>query len=539
MNQPVASATALIRIRDLRYRYPGSSRDVLRIPFLDITGRGLIAITGPSGVGKSTLIELLAGTLNEPYGGSVEILGVEWKQLTRDADRQRHLRKIGLIPQDYGLLTDRTARQMLQQDLADSGVHRDQREQRLSWALEQVGLPEFSDRRLSTLSGGQLQRVAIARMLARDVQLVIADEPTANLDRELTAATVAIFRNLASRVPVVLITHDPQVAEACDRTIVLQSTVPDRQAAVPAAVSSRRPGRWPAVALALLLAGGVAFGVIKLTGDHHPSRGASSRAKPADTAAAGFPALSTGAAARPPSEAATASPAPGTIGGALTSPDGVVIAFFKAINHRDWPRVWQLGGKNLGAPYAQMVQGFAKTGHDDVTITSTDGNSVSVLLIAVQTSGQAQFYQGAYLVANKAIVQGRQSLRATGPIEPAIFSSFAGTWQGHDRGLTISPGGLGVLRFRVFQYCSINPAPPCDSVSGNEIYPGGVTAFQLTRQSGNQAQGYIEDGSIPGTTGPITITFQPSADSLVMTTSSQSHGVTYCGQHAPAGLCGA
>ena len=227
MSQPVGSPPALIRIRDLRYRYPGSVKDVLRIPFLDISERGLIAITGPSGAGKTTLIELLAGTLNEPYEGSVEVLGVEWRQLTRDADRQRHLRKIGLIPQDYGLLTDRTARQMLQQDLADSGVPREQRDQRLTAALDQVGLSTFADRQLATLSGGQLQRVAIARMLARDVQLVIADEPTANLDRDLVAAAVTIFRDLARRVPVVLITHDPQVAEGCDRTIVLQSTVDD------------------------------------------------------------------------------------------------------------------------------------------------------------------------------------------------------------------------------------------------------------------------------------------------------------------------
>lgn len=89
----------LIEVRDLRYRYPGTDRDILRIPFLDVTGQGMIAITGPSGAGKSTLIELLAGTLRGEYEGSVEVLGLEWSHLRRDAERQRHLRRIGLIPQ--------------------------------------------------------------------------------------------------------------------------------------------------------------------------------------------------------------------------------------------------------------------------------------------------------------------------------------------------------------------------------------------------------------------------------------------------------
>ena len=217
------SAESSVHIRDLRFRYPGATQDTLQIPALDVSGRGLIALTGPSGAGKSTLIELLAGTLREPYMGSVRVLGAELRELTRDADRQRHIRRIGLIPQDYGLLPGRTIQEVLQQDLADAQVPTPEYANRIARALAQVGLSDFAQRPSERLSGGQRQRVAIARMLARDVDLVIADEPTANLDPELVGETLALFRTLGNRVAVIIVTHDGKVAAQCDRTIVLQA----------------------------------------------------------------------------------------------------------------------------------------------------------------------------------------------------------------------------------------------------------------------------------------------------------------------------
>lgn len=261
-----ADDPSTIRVRDLRYRYPGTDRDVLRIPFLDIRGRGMIAITGPSGAGKSTLIELLAGTLRGDYSGSVEVLGEEWSQLRRDADRQRHLRRIGLIPQDYGLLADRSVAELLAQDLRDSGVDRDEQTERTTRALADVSLTGFEDRHVGGLSGGQRQRVAIARMLARDVDLVVADEPTANLDPALTQETMALFRRLAERTPVVIITHDPSVAAECDQTIVLQSAVADPQLdPMSSATPQGRPRRrlWPATAM--LVTAVVIAAVVSLT----------------------------------------------------------------------------------------------------------------------------------------------------------------------------------------------------------------------------------------------------------------------------------
>lgn len=255
----------LVRIRDLRYRYPGADHDVLRIPFLDVNGAGLIAITGPSGAGKSTLIEILAGTLRGDYSGSVQVLGQEWSDLHRDAERQRHLRRIGFIPQDYGLLTDRSVTALLSQDLRDSGADPSEYRERIGGALREVGLEGFGDRQVAALSGGQRQRVAIARMLARDVELVIADEPTANLDPALAQETLALFRRLADRSPVLIITHDPAVAAACDRTIVLQSAVADVEP--PTSASPIRPGRrrrtrWLAAAVVLGVIGGASFAIV-------------------------------------------------------------------------------------------------------------------------------------------------------------------------------------------------------------------------------------------------------------------------------------
>jgi ABC-type lipoprotein export system ATPase subunit len=212
----------LVRIRDLRYSYPGGP-EILRIPALDVTGRGLIALTGPSGAGKSTLVELLAGTLQEGYYGSVEVLGHEWRNLRRDADRQRHLRLIGFIPQDFGLLPHRTPREMLEQDLTDADVPAAEHTERIERALSEVDLTDLSDQRIASLSGGQGQRVAVARMLARDVELVIADEPTANLDPGLRGVVMGLLRKLSEHVPVLVVTHDAAVAESCDRTIILQA----------------------------------------------------------------------------------------------------------------------------------------------------------------------------------------------------------------------------------------------------------------------------------------------------------------------------
>ncbi len=259
----------LISIRDLHFRYPGAATDVLAIGALDIRGAGLIALTGASGAGKSTLTEIMAGTLREPYGGSIEVFGVDLQGLKRDSDRQRHLRRIGFIPQDFGLLPGVSIRDILRQDLSDAQVPRQEHDSRITAALDKVGLSEFGEREAQQLSGGQRQRVAIARMLARDVELVIADEPTANLDRTLVGTVVDLFRELASSRPVVIVTHDPVLAAECDRTVLLP-TAP-RSTPVGAVAVKRR---WPwAIAVGLCVAVVAGVSVILTRAGPHPLAG--------------------------------------------------------------------------------------------------------------------------------------------------------------------------------------------------------------------------------------------------------------------------
>src|SRR6266700_3624928 len=213
---PLDDASArprFVTIRDLRFRYPGAAQEALSMPAMDIDRPGLYAITGPSGAGKSTLIELIAGTLTERYAGSIQVLGKEWSEVRGDRARQFHVRRIGLIPQDLGLLPNQTPRQMLRQALLDADVPKAQCDERILAALSRMELDGYADRRIAELSGGQRQRVAIARVLVRNVELILADEPTANLNAALADETIAVLQRIGTTIPVIVVTHDLRIAQ--------------------------------------------------------------------------------------------------------------------------------------------------------------------------------------------------------------------------------------------------------------------------------------------------------------------------------------
>lgn len=299
-----------------------------------------------------------------------------------------------------------------------------------------------------------------------------------------------------------------------------------------AAVSARGRGlAVTAVVAAALLATGCAG---------QSGNGRTAASGQASTAAAKATAPATGSAtATPPDSAGT--PATTGNGRAPHAPDAVVAAFFSAVNHHDWQRAWQLGGKNLSPSYGDFVRGFAGTARDDVTITSTRGGTVLVLLTAIQADGHARTYHGSYQVSNGTIRQGRETLHSNGSRGPAVFSAFAGPWSGHDRGLTISARGLGIASFRVLRFCSRHRLiRPCDSVSGNTIYPGGVTVFQLTSRSGDRAHGSIQDSSAAlSASGPITVVFHRATGTITLSQPGQEAPGVYCGTHSPPGYCGA
>jgi len=186
---------------------------------LDVAEGEFLAIVGPSGSGKSTMMNIL-GCLDRPTSGLYVLDGQPVDELDNDGLAMIRSRSIGFVFQSYNLLPRTSALDNVATPLMYQGVPRRERQRRARAALERLGLGDRLDHEPSELSGGQQQRVGIARALVTEPALILADEPTGNLDSHSGAEVLDLFRDLhALGRTIVLITHDVDVATAADRAV--------------------------------------------------------------------------------------------------------------------------------------------------------------------------------------------------------------------------------------------------------------------------------------------------------------------------------
>jgi putative ABC transport system ATP-binding protein len=215
---------ALLRIRDLtrRYQLGGETIHALRGVSLDIHRNEYVAVMGPSGSGKSTLMNLL-GCLDTPTSGEYWLNGQEVSRLTDNALAQVRNREIGFVFQTFNLLPRATALRNVELPLVYAGLPGGERRSRAAHALEQVGLGNRRDHRPNELSGGQRQRVAIARALVNQPSILLADEPTGNLDSTTSEEIMRLFGELHERgQTVIMVTHEPDIAAHAARIVTLR-----------------------------------------------------------------------------------------------------------------------------------------------------------------------------------------------------------------------------------------------------------------------------------------------------------------------------
>ena len=218
---PHARATAIVTARDVTrdYRTGESLVRALRGVSITVPTGDFLAVTGPSGSGKSTLLHLLGG-VDTPTAGEVVFQGRNLARMSAEARAALRLQHVGLVFQRFHLLPMLTALENVELPLAAARVPRAERRERAAAILERVGLADRLRHRPGELSGGQCQRVAIARALANEPVLVLADEPTGELDRATSRRLLELFQSLnAEGATLVVATHDLELAAGARRSV--------------------------------------------------------------------------------------------------------------------------------------------------------------------------------------------------------------------------------------------------------------------------------------------------------------------------------
>ena len=223
---PLCSCDAVTRVyhrgnRGWLSRTNGTTVTALDAVSLSIASDEVILLSGPSGSGKSTLLHLIAG-LDIPTSGSVTFQGRSISEQTERERTQYRRDHVGIVFQDFRLLGALSARANVALPLIEQGVSRSERRRRASALLEEVGLGDRLTHKPAQLSGGERQRVAIARALVTDPDLIIADEPTGELDTETGEAILSLLTRVGHDRAVVIASHDPETSRIVDRTITLR-----------------------------------------------------------------------------------------------------------------------------------------------------------------------------------------------------------------------------------------------------------------------------------------------------------------------------
>jgi putative ABC transport system ATP-binding protein len=218
-------ATPVIETHDLVKVYKMGETEVqaLRGVSIQIHAGELVAIIGPSGSGKSTLMAII-GALDVPTTGRYVLAGDEISQLNDDQLSDIRNYRIGFVFQKFNLLGRSSALTNVALPLVYAGVPRREREERARKVLELVGLGERIHHKPTELSGGQQQRVAIARALVNNPSIILADEPTGNLDSKTSEEIMALFKRLNREqgITLILVTHSPEIAAQADRAITIR-----------------------------------------------------------------------------------------------------------------------------------------------------------------------------------------------------------------------------------------------------------------------------------------------------------------------------